>query len=165
MDMDTRTKGEYTLALFRILVGWIFLAAFIDKIFGTGFQTPPGGGFIDGVSPSSYVSYVTTGLLADFYKSIAGNLAMDILLVAALLILGVTAILGIASKLTTIGSVLFLVIMYTIQLPPVDNPIIDHRIIMAVGMVAVYLLGGYERLSIHAKWKESFLVKKLPILE
>ncbi len=61
MEMDRRTAGEYALSVFRILVGWLFLWPFFDKVFGLGFQTPDGSGAVDGGSPSSFVIYVTDG--------------------------------------------------------------------------------------------------------
>jgi len=120
---------------------------------------------IDGVSPSSYVIYVTDGIFKDFYTSLAGNQIIDIIMMLGLLVLGVTLILGIASKLTTIGMTAFLLIMYSLHIPPTDNPIIDHRIILIVGLISTYFLGGYEKLSLYDKWKELSIVKRFPILE
>ncbi len=163
--MEKQEKGLYCLAAFRILVGWIMLWPFLDKLFGLGFATPSGGGMIDGVSPSSYVIYVTDGIFKDFYTSLAGNQIVDIIMMFGLLVLGVTLILGIASKLTTIGMTAFLLIMYSLHIPPTDNPIIDHRVIFIIGLIAVYFLGGYEKLSVYDKWKELSIVKRFPILE
>ena len=163
--MEKQEKGLYCLAVFRILIGWIMLWPFLDKLFGLGFATPSGGGMIDGVSPSSYVIYVTDGIFKDFYTSLAGNQIIDIIMMLGLLVLGVTLILGIASKLTTIGMTAFLLIMYSLHIPPTDNPIIDHRIILIVGLISTYFLGGYEKLSLYDKWKELSIVKRFPILE
>ncbi len=163
--MDREEKGEYCLAVFRIMVGWIMLWPFFDKLFGLGFQTPPGSGFIDGVSPSSFVVYVTDGIFKDFYTSLAGNQIIDIIFMLGLLALGISLMLGIASKLSTIGIIAFLFIMYTLRIPPEDNPIIDYHLILIAGMVATYFLGGYERLSLNSKWRELWIVKKFPILE
>ena len=165
MDVAKQDLGEKFLAVFRILVGWIFLWAFFDKLLGLGFKTPAGYGWIDGGSPSSFVMYVTNGLFADFYKSLAGNAAVDVIFMVALLVLGVTLILGITSKLTTVGSIAFLIVMYSICVPPEDNPIIDYRIILCFGLVAVYCLGGFEKLSFYSRWKELSLVKRFTILE
>ena len=165
MEMDRRTAGEYALSVFRILVGWLFLWPFFDKVFGLGFQTPDGSGAVDGGSPSSFVIYVADGHFADFYVSIAGNAFVDFLFVTALLILGITLILGIASRLTTAGSILFFLVMYTLCIPPQDNPVIDYHIILCVGMVVVYCLGGFERLSLYGRWSELSLVRRFPILQ
>ena len=162
--MENTEKGQYCLAVFRILVGWTMLWAFFDKMFGLGFETPAGSGMIDGASPSSFVIYVADGIFKDFYDSLAGNQIIDIILMLGLLVLGITLILGIASKLSTIGITAFLLIMYSLQIPPKDNPIIDHRIIMAAGMIATYFLGGFDKLSLNSRWKETWLVKRFPIL-
>lgn len=163
--MENREKGEYFLAVFRILVGWIMFWPFLDKMFGLGFATPSGSGFIDGGSPSSFVVYVTSGVFSDFYTSLAGNAFVDVLLLLGCLVLGITLILGFASKLTTIAMTAFLFIMYTLVIPPADNPIIDYRIILIIGLWATYFLGGYEKLSIYGRWKELSIVKRFPILE
>jgi len=163
--MEKYEKGQYCLAVFRILVGWLMLWPFFDKLFGLGFKTPAGSGMIDGVSPSSFVTFVTGGIFKDFYDSLGGNQIIDIILMLGLLVLGVTLILGIASRLSTIGVSAFLLIMYSLHIPPEDNPIIDHRIVLIVGMIAAYFLGGYEKLSLYGRWKESWLVKRFPILE
>ena len=163
--MENAEKGQYALSVFRILIGWLFIWGFLDKMFGLGFKTPSGAAWIDGVSPSSYVSFVTKGIFSDLFNSLAGNAFVDVLMMAGLLILGITIILGIGSKLTTIFAILFFMVMYTICVPPEDNPLIDYRIILAVGMLVIYYLGGYEKFSLYDKWKEFPLVKQYPILE
>ena len=163
--MDEKTTGLYVLAAFRVLTGWIMLWPFFDKMFGLGFQTPHGGGWIDGVSPSSYVVYVADGVFKDLYASLAGNLAIDVVLMAALLVLGVTLTSGIASKLTTAGMCAFLLVMYSLHVPPSDNPVIDYHILLVLGVLAAYFLGGYEKLSLNPRWRETGLVKRFPILE
>ena len=55
-DMDKSTVGKsdgtaYIWALPRFSLGWIFLWAFVDKLFGLGFATESGKGWIDGGSP------------------------------------------------------------------------------------------------------------------
>ena len=74
MEQFTR---EHLLAILRITIGLLFLWPFFDKLFGFGFATPHGSGVIDGGSPSSFVVYVTDGLLKDFYISLAGNAFVD----------------------------------------------------------------------------------------
>ncbi len=162
--MDDHEKGLYAIAIFRIMVGWLLLWGFIDKMFGLGFRTPAGQGVIDGGSPSSFIAYADGGILADLYNTLAGNVVADVLLMAGLLILGTTLIIGIASKLTTILTVAFLVVMYTLWTPPPDNPLIDDHIVMSMGMVATYYLGGFEKLSLNGWWRSIPIVERFPIL-
>ena len=156
---------EHLLAILRIAIGLLFLWPFFDKMFGLGFATPHGSGVIDGESPSSFVVYVTDGLLKDFYNSLAGNSFVDFMMMAALLLIGISLVFGIASKLGTIGAVMFFAVMYTLVLPPTDNPMIDDHIIMILAMLVVYFFGGFEKISFFQKWKDLFLVKRFPILE
>ena len=79
--------------------------------------------------------------------------------------IGISLVFGIASKLGTIGCVLFMIVMYTLVLPPSDNPVLDDHIIMILAMLVVYFFGGFEKLSFFKKWKDFLLVKKFPILE
>ncbi len=162
---DDQTKGVYAISIVRIIFGWMFLWAFFDKMFGLGFETPAGSGFIDGGSPSSFAVYVTDGLFKDFYLSIAGNGFIDILMMLGIIALGVSLTFGIASKLGTIGSVAFFLIMFSMHIPPTDNPLVDYHILYAFAIVAVYYLGGFRKLSLHDKWKSLKIVKRFPILE
>jgi thiosulfate dehydrogenase [quinone] large subunit len=164
-DMDKKELGEYILAVVRIMIGCTMLWPFFDKLFGLGFATPAGQGMIDGGSPSSFVIYVAGGIFKDFYVSLAGNQIVDIILMLGLLIMGVTLIIGIASKLTTVMMMVFLLVMYSLHVPPEDGPIIDYHLIQCVLMPVIYYLGGYEKLSVLDKWKELSLVKRFPILE
>jgi thiosulfate dehydrogenase [quinone] large subunit len=163
--METERIGLNLLGVFRILVGWLMLWAFLDKMFGLGFETPAGSGMIDGGSPSSFVVYVTSGLLKDFYVSLAGNTVIDILLMLGLLALGISLILGIASKLSTIAVSAFLLIMWTLTIPPSDNPIIDYHLILLVGMLAIYFLGGFSVYSVNHLWVKLPIVRDLSILQ
>ena len=163
--MDNREKGELILAVLRIAMGWMMLWGFLDKMFGLGFETPPGSGVIDGVSPSSAVVYVAGGVFKDLFTSLAGNAIVDFLLMAGLLVIGITLILGFASKLTSVALTAFLATMFLLKIPPTDNPLMDYHIVMILATWAIYFLGGYERLSIQKKWKELSIVKRFPILE
>ena len=162
--MENEEKGRYFLAAFRILVGWLLLWGFLDKMFGLGYKTPSGMGMIDGASPSSFVNYVSGGIFGDLFNDIGGNLTVDIVFMAGLLILGILLIIGAVSKLTTVMTMVFMVVMFTIHVPPEDNILIDFRIVLMIGIPAVYWLGGFDKLSISHWWCSTALVKRFPIL-
>ncbi len=162
--MEKHELGTTMLVVFRILTGWLLLWGFLDKMFGLGFETPAGSGMIDGVSPSSFVVYVTNGIFKDLFLSMAGNWFVDILFMLGLLVLGITMIIGIASKLTTIAVCAFLLVMWMLVVPPVDNPVVDYHLILIAGMIATYCLGGFERYSLYERWQDTWLVKRFPIL-
>ena len=45
------------------------------------------------------------------------------------------------------------------------DPLVDHHILLALGVRAVYFLVGYEKLSLNPRWRETGLVNRFPILE
>ncbi len=52
---EQRTYGDasrYAWGVARIALGWIFLWAFLDKLFGWTFATPAGKGWLEGGSPT-----------------------------------------------------------------------------------------------------------------
>ena len=50
----TYKTAWYALALSRILLGFVFLWAFLDKTFGLGFATAAEKAWVAGGSPSSW---------------------------------------------------------------------------------------------------------------
>ena len=73
--------------------------------------------------------------------------------------------LGIASKLATVGSVVMMALMFTLVLPPSDNPLVDYHIVYILATLVIYWFGGYSHLGLEDRWKGLSLVKRYPILE
>lgn len=165
IEMEKEELGRYCLAGLRIMLAWMMLWAFLDKMFGLSFPTPSGSGVIDGVSPSSAVVYIADGVFKDLFLSLAGNGFVDFLMMFGLLAMGTALALGIGTKITTVTSIIFSILMYLTHFPPSDNPIIDYHIFYVFAMLAVYYLGGFEKWSLYARWKEFPLAKRFPILE
>lgn len=152
-------------AVSRVLMGWMFFWPFLDKMFGLGHETPAGMGLIDGVSPSSFVNLVADGWFKDFFISIGGNPATDFLLMAGLLLIGVTMILGITSKITTVAGCAFCFVMYLLQFPPQPTLLFDYHFVYILFIVALYLLGTYNSYSLMKWWKKAPIVKDHPVLQ
>ncbi len=149
----------------RVAMGWMFFWPFLDKMFGLGHATPTGMGVIDGVSPSSFVDLVAHGWFRDFFISISGNPITDFLLLAGLLLIGVTMILGITSKITTISGCAFCFVMYLLEFPSTDTLLFDYHFIYILFIIALYLMGTYETYSLMKWWKKAPIVKDHPILQ
>ena len=47
-----QNKTQYVLGLLRLIIGWVFFWAFIDKVFGLGFATTAEKAWLAGVSPT-----------------------------------------------------------------------------------------------------------------
>lgn len=156
-------KGLFALSVMRIIVGLMLLWGFFDKLFGVGYETPAGQGMIDGGSPSSFVKYFD-GPFSGLFQPLAGNMAVDVLLMAALLLIGMALILGIGMKIATIAGMLFMFMMYLLTFPPKDNPLLDYHLVYIFVLLAAYYYHTEDRYGLGKKWKQIPFVEEHPIL-
>jgi thiosulfate dehydrogenase (quinone) large subunit len=106
------------MAGLRIVIGWTFLWAFLDKAFALGFSTEAGNGWIEGGSPTTgYLMGASEGWFGGMWSALAGTAFADWLFMLGLLGLGVAAILGIGLRVAAVAGVLMAVFMYASQLP------------------------------------------------
>jgi thiosulfate dehydrogenase [quinone] large subunit len=149
--MEKRTP--YLWAAVRIGLGWIFLWAFLDKLFGLGISTPAGGAWLAGGSPTlGYLKNASVGPLAGLYQSIAGAVWVDWSFMLALLGLGLALILGIAQRLAGYGGALFMLMLWSSHLPPAQNPVIDEHIIYALTLLALAASRAGDTLGLGRWW-------------
>ncbi len=121
------------MSLVRVCLGFIFLWAFADKLFGLGFATTSAKAWINGGSPTyGFLSFATKGPFVDLFHSLSGNTFVDIVFMAGLLFVGVTLMFNFWVKWGSIAGLLMVVLMYLAVLPPENNPVIDDHIIYAI---------------------------------
>lgn len=166
ISLSGYSKEQYAGAALRFALGWTFIWAFLDKLFGLGYSTPSQSSWINGGSPTSgFLSYATTGPLSGFYQDLAGSTAVDALFMLALLMLGVALILGIGMWIAAIAGSALMLLMWSSRLPPETNPIIDDHIVYLVALVFLAFVGAGRWLGLGKWWSEQSLVKRFPILE
>lgn len=155
-------KGMWAWTTLRLLLGWSFLWAFLDKMFGLGFATcrvPDSGGSIDflcdaalinGGSPTyGFLNFATqgshTGGLFEWMAPAAPdaiNLA-DIGFMAALLLGGLTLMLGIGVRLGAIGGALLMAFMFlAADVWPENNPVNSSHVIEMVALLGIATVGA-----------------------
>jgi len=157
-------KARYLLAAIRIGLGWIFFWAFLDKLFGLGRSTAPKDAWLAGGSPTAgFLGFATQGPLAELYKSIAGNPIVDTLFMIGLLGLGVALLLGIGLKIAGAAGPLMMLLMWSAQLPPATNPLIDNHIIFALLLMLFPAVKAGHTLGLGAWWAEK--TRTAPILQ
>src|SRR5689334_22574967 len=72
-NTSATTIRSYAFAGLRLLTGFVFLWAFLDKAFGFGYATPSGKGWIDGGSPTrGFLGGVAAGPMESTFHSWAG---------------------------------------------------------------------------------------------
>ncbi|HEY8472596.1 MAG TPA: hypothetical protein VIL37_08165 [Natronosporangium sp.] len=157
---------RYLMAGLRIALGWIFLWAFLDKMFGWGFATETENAVVNGGSPTEgFLSFATKGPFADFYQSIAGATWADVLFMAGLLGIGVALIAGIGIRIAAAAGALLLVMMWTAVLPPENNPFMDDHLIYAGVLALLALANAGDTWGLGKVWAATPLVRRLPWLK
>jgi len=166
MKLERLTKEQYVWVGLRLALGWTLFWAFIDKTFGLGYATPSDRSWLNGGSPTSgYLQFATSGPLADFWNSLSGNSIVDALFMLALVAVGVSVLLGIGQKIAGISGAALMLMLWSTNLPPANNPIIDDHIINAVIFIGIFFVRPGKWWGLGKWWAETPIVKKYPILE
>lgn len=156
----------YIWGLLRLAMGWIFMWAFVDKIFGLGFATKSEDAWLNGGSPTfGFLNFATKGPLAEFYQGMAGNAVVDWLFMLGIIAIGLPLILGIGVKLAGSIGVVMLALMYSAVIPPEHNPFLDDHIIYAVIMIGLTLVPSGQWLGLGKWWTGTRPVRKYRFLE
>jgi thiosulfate dehydrogenase (quinone) large subunit len=148
---DTRITpfAARALAVTRIAIGFIFLWAFLDKLFGWGYATQSKGAWISGGSPTQgFLSHVDVGPFESTFKGMAGAGLADWLFMLGLLGIGVAVILGIGLRLSAIAGSIMMILMWAAEWPldritsagdpsMSTNPIVDYHIIDALVLIVL----------------------------
>ncbi len=162
----TANAGRYVFAGVRIALGWVFLWAFLDKLFGLGHETAEKAAWINGGSPTNgFLGRAAAGPFKEFYNGIAGAGWADWLFMLGLLGIGVALILGIGMRIAAAAGALLLVLMWTAVLPPANNPFMDDHLIYAGTLVGLALIHAGDTLGLGRWWGETALVTRAPWLK
>jgi len=156
-DVVRSKPARITLGILRIALGWYFLWAFIDKLFGFGFLTDPGKGMIHGGTPAQGFMTHADGPFAGFFKSISGPWA-DYLFMLGLLAIGVALITGCGLKLTAIAATLLLALMYLAEFPLgakaglYTNPLVDDHWVDALAIITFWFTRAGDTFGLGRWW-------------
>jgi thiosulfate dehydrogenase [quinone] large subunit len=160
----------YAFASLRLLTGFVFLWAFLDKTFGFGYATPSGKGWIDGGSPTKgFLSSVAAGPMESTFHDWAGAGWANWLFMLGLLGIGVALVSGVALRLAAVAGTAMMALMWIAEWPPAkhlsdgtlsmsSNPFVDYHLIYAVVIIALAVAGA------GATWGLGKVWAKLPIV-
>lgn len=157
--------ARYLWAGLRIALGWTFLWAFLDKMFGWGFSTESGNAVVNGGSPTMGFLSNVTGPFEDIYHDIAGATWADFLFMAGLLGIGVALIAGIGMRIAAVTGGLLLVLMWTASLPLETNPFLDDHLVYAGLLAVLAVVDAGDTLGLGRVWGRVPLVRRLPWLK
>ncbi len=163
------------LAALRIGFGLTFLWAFVDKLLALGFHTGyDQAGTLDRFGPAAWVNggsptegflkFGADGPFTGFYNSIGGTVWADTLFMLALLGIGLALTLGVGMRLAAVAGGALYVLMWTVVLPPANNPILDDHLLGALTLVALALLNAGSTWGLGRWWAGTDVVDRFPVL-
>jgi thiosulfate dehydrogenase [quinone] large subunit len=163
------------LAVLRIAFGLTFLWAFVDKLLALGFSTGydetgkldrfGDAAWINGASPTEgFLKFGADGPFQGFYNSIAGAALVDWLFMLGLLGIGLALTLGIATRLACAAGAILYLMMWTVVLPPENNPVLDDHILGAISLVVLALLNAGDTWGLGKRLAGTRLVQAHPVL-
>ncbi|MEU2337954.1 hypothetical protein ABZ608_30995 [Streptomyces sp. NPDC013172] len=172
-DTATATAtGAHVLAGLRLLTGFVFLWAFLDKAFGFGYATPSGKGWIDGGSPTKgFLSSVAAGPSESTFHDWAGAGWADRLFMLGLLGIGLALVSGVALRLTAMAGTAMMALMWMAEWPPAKhlsdgslsmstNPFADYHLIYAVVLIALAAAGAGATWGLGRVWARLLFVNR-----
>ncbi|GAA4563327.1 DoxX family membrane protein [Micromonospora coerulea] len=162
-DVETTRQRatRYVFAGLRIALGWTFLWAFLDKLFGLGHGTAAKNAWINGGSPTKgFLTFGAAGPFEGFYHEIAGAAWADWLFMLGLAAIGVALLLGIGMRVTAVAGGILLVMMWTVVLPPENNLFMDDHLIYAGLLAGLALVGAGNTLGLGRVWAKLPIVRR-----
>ncbi|MFF3160464.1 hypothetical protein [Streptomyces sp. NPDC003273] len=160
----THTAQDVALASLRLLTGFVFLWAFLDKAFGLGYATASGRGWIDGGSPTrGFLSSVAAGPMEPTFHAWAGAGWADWLFMLGLLGIGAAVMAGVALRPAALAGTAMMALMWLAEWPPARrlsdgspsmsaNPFADYHVIYAVALIAVAAAGAGTTWGLGRRW-------------
>jgi thiosulfate dehydrogenase [quinone] large subunit len=170
----------------RLLMGWTFLWAFLDKAFGLGFATGrnaetgaivffgEGQAWFNGGSPTKgvFAYALNAGPFQGFYEGL-GNVQMtaqgptadpamwiDVVYMGAMLLIGLGLVFGVMTRLAAVGGIVWLAIFYTATaIWPEHNPFVDDHVIEAVVLVGLILANAGRYWGLGKAWQRLDFVR------
>jgi thiosulfate dehydrogenase [quinone] large subunit len=174
-DPITSNAGRIWAGISRLLLGFVFLWAFLDKNFGLGYTTPSENawqfGTGDGNPTAGFLKFGTNpeGPLADFFTGLApdsGSGFINWLFMFALLGAGVALMLGIFMRIACVGGGILLLSMYLAEAPwakvtledgtvqASNNPLIDDHIVYGAVLLLLMFVSAGRYLGLGRLWEE-----------
>jgi thiosulfate dehydrogenase [quinone] large subunit len=174
-QMFTTKPARRALAILRIAFGLTFLWAFFDKLLALGYHTGYGqdgtldrfgnAAWIHGGSPTEgFLKFGAKGPFEGFYHSIAGTTFADWGFMLGLLGIGTALTLGIGIRFAAYAGAVLYLMMWSVVLPPENNPVIDEHVLGMISMVVLALTQAGDTWGFGKQWSRTAVAERLPVL-
>jgi thiosulfate dehydrogenase (quinone) large subunit len=143
----------YAVAAARLLMGFVFLWAFFDKLFGLHYATSTTKAWIHGGSPTEGFLSAVHGPFAGFFHAIAGQTWVDWLFMVGLAGIGLALVLGIGVRIAVVAGTILLLMMWAASLPISTNPFVDEHVVYIIVLWIIFFGYPNQVLSLGAWWR------------
>jgi thiosulfate dehydrogenase [quinone] large subunit len=181
------TRGlQRVFGALRLLLGFTFLWAFLDKAFALGFSTGRvlddagntvridffgDAAWIHGASPTAgVVGFALKGPFVDAIHSVTGHQMtatgpavaawVDWVYMLSMLLIGVGLMTGVMTRLAAAGGIVWLAVFYlATSIWPEHNPFVDEHMIDAVVLIGIILANAGRYWGLGKAWQRVGWVK------
>jgi thiosulfate dehydrogenase (quinone) large subunit len=176
---------QRTVAALRLLLGWTFLWAFLDKAFALGFSTGRvlddagntvkiaffgDAAWIHGASPTAgAIAFGLKGPFADTIQSVTGftmangphvDAWIDWVYMLSMLLIGLGLITGVMTRIAAVGGIVWLAVFYVATaIWPEHNPFVDEHVIYAVVLLLLIYANAGRYYGLGKIWQRMDVVK------
>ena len=171
VEAGVLTARVWVFASVRVLMGFVFLWAFLDKTFGFGYATASGKGWVDGGSPTEgFLGHVAVGPMESTFHAWAGAAWADWLFMLGLLGIGLALTAGVALRLAALAGTVMMALMWVAEWPPAQhlsdgsasmstNPFVDYHLMYAVMLIALAAVSAGDAFGLGRLWARLPLVR------
>jgi thiosulfate dehydrogenase (quinone) large subunit len=157
-------RPHWIWGLTRIALGWVFLWAFLDKLFGLGYSTPEARAWMNGASPTEGYLAGVDGPFRSFFNPMAGTPWADWLFMVGLAGIGVALVLGIGVRIAAVAGAVMMVLMWMAEWPIADNPFLDYHLVYALVLIGLAIVNAGDTVGFGRPWSRTGLVRAMPAL-
>jgi thiosulfate dehydrogenase [quinone] large subunit len=145
-------------------LGFVFLWAFLDNLFGLGGTTPATRSWLNGGSPVRNYLLSVHGPFASFFNHLAGQPWAESLFKVGLAAIGGALVLGVGMRIAALAGAVLLTMMWLSALPITSGPILDEHLMYALVITGLALCNAGDTLGLGAWWSRRWVVRRLPVL-
>lgn len=158
-----RGTALHALAVVRILLGTVFMWAFVDKLIGLGFATPASKSWLAGGSPTAGYLGSVKGWFAGPFTTLAREPWVEWSFMLGLLLVGTALVLGVALRAAAVGGTLLMALMWLSSLPLKNHPVIDDHVIYAAVIIALAATGAGATWGLARTWERVLSAAPAPV--
>jgi thiosulfate dehydrogenase (quinone) large subunit len=136
-----------------LLLGFVFLWAFLDKLFGLHYATKLAQAWVNGGSPTKNYLAATQGPFAGFFHGLSGHVWVDWLFMIGLAGIGLALLSGIMVRVAVVSGTILLAFMWAASLPLTANPAIDEHVLYIVLLWIIFFGYPNQVLGLGALWR------------